>query len=209
MMLSLSQLFNSVWSGWLATWPTQLLALIWICWLVSWVVGSFWAAPTAKRPVTWRARAHRLPIIIGGLLLTPWIAQILAERPLWNLGNGGIYVLAVLMVAGLLFTWWGRIHLGRFWSNEITRKEGHRVIDTGPYGLVRHPIYTGLIAAILATGLAVGTVTAILGAVLISFGLSVKARAEESFLTSELDPSAYESYRRRVPMLIPFLPAGS
>jgi len=209
MMLSLSQLFNSVWSGWLATWPTQLLALIWICWLVSWVVGSFWAAPTAKRPVTWRARAHRLPIIIGGLLLTPWIAQLLAERPLWNLGNGGIYVLAVFMVAGLLFTWWGRIHLGRFWSNEITRKEGHRVIDTGPYGLVRHPIYTGLIAAILATGLAVGTVTAILGAVLISFGLSVKARAEESFLTSELDPSAYESYRRRVPMLIPFLPAGS
>ena len=83
------------------------------------------------------------------------------------------------------------IHLGRFWSNEITRKEGHRVIDTGPYGLVRHPIYTGLIAAILATGLAVGTATAILGAVLISFGLSVKARAEESFLTSELDPSAY------------------
>ena len=55
--------------------------------------------------------------------------------------------------------------------------------------------------AILATGLAVGTVTAILGAVLISFGLSVKARAEEKFLTSELDPSAYESYRRRVPML--------
>ena len=51
-----------------------------------------------------------------------------------------------------------------------------------------------------------GEQQAILGAVLISFGLSVKARAEESFLTSELDPSAYESYRRRVPMLIPFLP---
>jgi protein-S-isoprenylcysteine O-methyltransferase Ste14 len=104
-----------------------------------------------------------------------------------------------------LFTWWARIHLGRFWSNEITRKEGHRVIDTGPYSLVRHPIYTGLIGGILATGLAVGTVTAILGAALISFGLSVKAREEEKFLTSELDPSAYESYRRRVPMLVPFV----
>jgi len=206
MPLNLSQPFSSVWSGWLAIWPTELLALIWIAWLISWVVGSFWSARTAKRPVTWRARAHRLPIIIGGLLLTPWITQLLAERPLWTLGNGGTYVLAAIMVAGLLFTWWGRIHLGRFWSNEITRKEGHRVIDTGPYGLVRHPIYTGLIAAILATGLAVGTVTGILGAVLISFGLSVKARAEESFLTSELDPSAYESYRRRVPMLVPFLP---
>jgi len=206
MPFNLSQTFGSLSGGWLATWPTELLALIWLAWLISWVVGSFWSARTAKRPVTWRARAHRLPIIIGGLLLTPWITQLLAERPLWTLGNGGTYVLAAIMVAGLLFTWWGRIHLGRFWSNEITRKEGHRVIDTGPYGLVRHPIYTGLIAAILATGLAVGTVTGILGAVLISFGLSVKARAEESFLTSELDPSAYESYRRRVPMLVPFLP---
>ena len=63
-----------------------------------------------------------------------------------------------------------------------------------------------LIAGNCATGLAVGIVTAILGAALISFGLSVKAREEEKFLTSELDPSAYDSYRRRVPMLVPFLP---
>ena len=149
MPLSLHQIFASVWSGWLATWPTQLIALIWIGWLVSWTLGSFWAARTVKRPLTWRARAHRLPIIIGGLLLTPWIAQILGERPLWNAGNGVTYALAIVVLAGVLFTWWARIHLGRFWSNEITRKEGHRVIDTGPYGLVRHPIYTGLIAAIL------------------------------------------------------------
>jgi len=206
MSLSLHQIFAS--SGWLGAWPTQLIALIWIGWLASWTLGSFWAARTVKRPPTWRARAHRLPIIIGGLLLTPWTAQILGERPLWNAGNGAIYALAIVVLAGVLFTWWARIHLGRFWSNEITRKEGHRVIDTGPYGLVRHPIYTGLIAGILATGLAVGTATAILGAALISFGLSVKAREEEKFLTSELDPSAYESYRRRVPMLIPFLPHG-
>ena len=156
--------------------------------------------------MTWRARAHRLPVIVGGLLLTPWTAQALGERPLWNAGNAVTYALALVVLAGVLFTWWARIHLGRFWSNEITRKEGHRVIDTGPYALVRHPIYTGLIAAILATGVAVGTATAILGAVLIAFGLSVKAKAEEGFLTSELDPSAYDSYRRRVPMLIPFLP---
>ena len=206
MPLSPHQIFTSVWSGWLATWPTQLLALIWIGWLVSWTLGSFWSARTEKRPVTWRARAHRLPVIVGGLLLTPWTAQALGEHPLWKAGNAVTYALALVVLAGVLFTWWARIHLGRFWSNEITRKEGHRVIDTGPYALVRHPIYTGLIAAILATGVAVGTVTAILGAVLIAFGLSIKAKAEEGFLTSELDPSAYDSYRRRVPMLIPFLP---
>ena len=128
------------------------------------------------------------------------------EKPLWQFGSVGIYVLACLVLAGISFTWWARIHLGRFWSNAITRKEGHQVIDTGPYGLVRHPIYTGLIFGMLVTGVAVGTVTAMLGAVLISLGMSLKARMEEGFLTAELGADAYGSYCRRVPMLIPFLP---
>ncbi len=70
MPLSLHQIFASVWSGWLATWPTQLIAVIWIGWLISWTLGSFWAARTVKRPVTWRARVHRFFVIIGGVLLT-------------------------------------------------------------------------------------------------------------------------------------------
>ncbi len=115
---------------------------------------------------TWDSRAYRIPILIGAVLLTPWTARILGEQPLYHVGSSGVYVLAALTLAGTLFTWWARIHLGRFWSNAITRKEGHRVIDTGPYGLVRHPIYTGLIAAMLATGLAVATITAMLGVVL-------------------------------------------
>jgi protein-S-isoprenylcysteine O-methyltransferase Ste14 len=140
------------------------------------------------------------------VLLTPWTARILGEQPLYHLGSTGVYVLAALTLAGTLFTWWARIHLGRFWSNAITRKEGHRVIDTGPYGLVRHPIYTGLIAAMLATGLAVATITAMLGVFGIAFGLWQKARMEEGFLKDELGADAYEPYCRRVPMLVPFLP---
>ena len=131
--------------------------------------------------------------------------QVLGEKPLWQFGSVGVYVLACLVLAGISFTWWARIHLGRFWSNAITHKEGHQVIDTGPYGMVRHPIYTGLIAGMLVTGIAVGTVTAILGAALISLGMGLKARMEEGFLTAELGADAYGSYCRRVPMLIPFL----
>jgi protein-S-isoprenylcysteine O-methyltransferase Ste14 len=129
-----------VWSGWTATWPTQLLALIWIVWLVSWVIGAFFSARTEKHVRTWDSRAYRIPILAGAALLTPWTAQALGEQRLWNLGNGLVYTLAALTLVGTLFTWWARIHLGRFWSNAITRKEGHRVIDTGPYGIVRHPI---------------------------------------------------------------------
>jgi protein-S-isoprenylcysteine O-methyltransferase Ste14 len=196
------------WSGWTAAWPTQLLALIWIVWLVSWIVGSFFSGRTEKRVMTGDSLAFHLPMIVGAVLMTPWTAQILGERPLWNLGHGAIYLLEVLTVAGTLFTWWARIHLGRFWSNAITRKEGHQVIDTGPYGLVRHPIYTGLIGAMLATGIAIGTITALAGALLITFGLWRKARMEEGFLTTELGADAYGNYCRRVPMLIPFLPQG-
>src|ERR1700678_104711 len=195
-----------VWSGWTATWPTQLLALIWVAWLVSWGIVSFFSGRTEKHVMTWDSRAYRIPILVGALLLTPWTAQILGEQPLWNVGYGGTYLLAALTLAGTLFTWWARIHLGRFWSNAITRKEGHRVIDTGPYGLVRHPIYTGLIAAMLATGIAVGTISAIFGAILIAIGLWQKARMEEGFLAQELGVDAYKSYARRVPMLVPLLP---
>ena len=194
-----------VWSGWTTTGPTQILALIWVAWLISWAAGSFFSGRTEKHVRTWDSRTYRIPILVGAVLLTPWTERILGVQPLWHVGSFGIYLLAALTLAGTLFTWWARIHLGRFWSNAITRKEGHRVIDTGPYGLVRHPIYTGLIAAMLATGVAVATVTALLGAVLIAFGLWQKALMEEGFLTTELG-SAYGAYCHRVPMLVPFLP---
>jgi len=206
--MSYDRIVEFFWSGWTATWPTQLIALIWVAWLLSWAAGSFFSARTEKHVRTWDSRAYRIPILIGAVLLTPWTARILGEQPLYHLGSTGVYVFAALTLAGTLFTWWARIHLGRFWSNAITRKEGHRVIDTGPYGLVRHPIYTGLIGAMLATGLAVATVSAMLGVFGIAFGLWQKARMEEGFLSTELGADAYEPYRRRVPMLVPFLPAS-
>src|ERR1700737_430337 len=201
-----NQVLAFFWSGWTAALPPQLLALIWFAWLISWAVGAIFSGRTEKHVRTWDSRAYRIPILAGAVLLTPWTARALGEQPIWHVGNSGTYVLAGVTLAGVLFTWWARIHLGRFWSNAITRKEGHRVIDTGPYGLVRPPIYTGLIAGMLATGIAVGTVTAILGAMLISLGMWQKARMEEGFLTNELGAEAYGSYCRRIPTLVPFLP---
>lgn len=191
--------------GWTTTWPTQLLAFIWVAFVASWVAASFWSGRTQKHVLTLQSMRYRLPILIGAILFVPWTSRAFGEKPLWHFGDLGVYVLAAVALAGIAFTWWARIHLGRFWSNAITHKEGHRVIDTGPYALVRHPIYTGLIAGMLATGIAIGTVTAILGALFISFGMWQKARMEEGFLTNELGADAYGSYCRRVPMIIPFL----
>ena len=183
--------------------PSQLFALIWIGWLVSWLAASFWSSRTAKRAASWNARAYRAAIVVGAIMLTPWAGQWLGGARLWDAGYGGAYALAGITLLGILFAWWARIYLGRLWSSAITRKVDHRVVDTGPYALVRHPIYTGLMTAILATAAAAATPAALVGAGLISFGLWLKARAEERFLTAELGPDTYGTYRRRVPMLIP------
>jgi protein-S-isoprenylcysteine O-methyltransferase Ste14 len=199
------EIYDAILSGWIVTWPTKLLALIWLAWVVSWVVASVWSGRTKTHVPTLDSWVYRLPILLGAILLSPWTAGALGEKPLYDLGNIGTYVLAVVLLLGISFTWWARIHLGRYWSNAITHKEDHRIVDTGPYGLVRHPIYTGLILAILATGLAVATWTSLLGALLISFGEWQKARMEEGFLTAELGPEMYGPYCRRVPMIVPFL----
>jgi len=208
-MPSLSQIVALVCSGWLASWPNQLFALIWMGWLISWVVASFWSGQTKKHVTIWDSSFYRIPIVVGALLLTPWIAQAIAAQPIWNIGKSGAYVLAGLIFVGLLLTWWARIYLGSLWSSAITYKADHQVIDTGPYAFVRHPIYSGLILALLATGITVATLPALLGSLLISFGLWQKARIEERFLNLQLGADTYNSYCRRVPMLIPFLPTST
>ena len=200
-----SEISDALFSGWIVTWPTRLLALFWLAWVVSWVVASFWSGRTKSHVRTWDSWVYRLPILIGAILLSPWTAGALGASQLYDPGNIGTYLLALVVLFGISFTWWARIHLGRFWSNAITHKEDHRVVDTGPYGVVRHPIYTGLIIAILATGVAVATWTSLLGALLISFGEWQKARMEEGFLTAELGAEAYGPYCKRVPMIVPFL----
>jgi protein-S-isoprenylcysteine O-methyltransferase Ste14 len=188
--------------------PTELFAIIWIVWVGSWIAAALWSGRTEKRVATPRVLVYRTAILAGAILLTQWPAEILGEDYLWDAGDAGDYALAGLTLAGVLFSWWARLHLGRLWSSAITRKEGHRLVDTGPYAWVRHPIYTGLIVALFATAAAEGTASALAGAALVSFGLWLKARTEESFLVAELGADAYGAYRRRVPMLVPFLRSG-
>jgi len=116
------------------------------------------------------------------------------------------WAMVALTAAGVAFAWWARIYLGRLWSGSITRKEEHHVVDKGPYAIVRHPIYTGLLTAAVATTIATGTLHTVLGTVLLIVAYWMKAKLEERFLREELGPEAYDSYRRRVPMLVPFGP---
>jgi protein-S-isoprenylcysteine O-methyltransferase Ste14 len=126
----------------------------------------------------------------------------------WRLGEATEWSIVALMATGFAFACWARVTMGALWSVRVERKENHQLIEHGPFGLVRHPIYTGLITAGLATALIKATPLAILGFVMTTAGLTLKARLEERFLSAELGSKGYDDYRRRVPMLVPFLPSG-
>lgn len=183
--------------------PDIAFAVIWIGWIASWIAASLWSAPTQKRVPRLDAWIYRAFLVAGAVLLTPWASRALAAERIWNIGYVGAYLAAAVALAGIAFAWWARIYLGRLWSSAITRKQGHRIVDTGPYAFVRHPIYSGLITAILASAIAEATRPALVGGVCVALGLWLKARIEERFLTAELGADAYGGYRRRVPMLFP------
>ena len=188
--------------------PSAWFLSAWVIWGLSWLVAAAWtgrteSAVSGARGDVWLYRAL---VFIGFGLINERSSRALSAARLWHVGRTGAYVLAGVTILGLLFTWWARLVLGRLWSSSVTRKEGHRVIDTGPYAFVRHPIYTGLIAATLATAAAVATLPALLGVACVGTGFWLKASIEERFLSAEIGQDAYADYRRRVPMLIPRWP---
>jgi len=114
------------------------------------------------------------------------------------------WVGAVLCVAGLGFCIWARVTLGRNWSSAVALKEGHELIERGAYRLVRHPIYTGLIAMFLATVIVLGHVGGIIGLVLVFVSFWIKLRDEERVMLKQF-PDQYAAYQQRVKRIIPFL----
>jgi protein-S-isoprenylcysteine O-methyltransferase Ste14 len=183
--------------------PRELFLLAWVAWAISWFVAAAWSRQISKRIPPRDMLSYRLPIIAGAILLWHRTGEALGAQHLWHVGYNGAYALVGVAVAGFLFAWWARIYLGPLWSGAVTIKDDHTVVDTGPYALVRHPIYTGLITATAATAAAIATWPAIAGFVLITLGIWIKARIEERFLAAELGECAYGAYRRRVPMLLP------
>src|SRR5579864_7896885 len=173
---------------------------LWLVWLATWWAAAFWSDRAVKGPGAVPQLTYNLMTVGGGVLLFGFNDSY----RIWALPLDWRWITPALAALGFLFAWWARIHLGRFWARNVSRKADHRLIDTGPYALVRHPIYTGIILATLATALLKGTVVAWAGVVVMTCGWYVKARLEERFLHGELG-AAYDAYRARVPMLVPFI----
>jgi protein-S-isoprenylcysteine O-methyltransferase Ste14 len=182
-------------------------ALGWLLWLISWMAAAFWASKAAKRPPVRDELLYRVLTVGGAVLMFLQFRFARIGAPvLWLVPVPVAWALVLIQLGGFALTWWARIHLGTLWSGRVTRKDGHWIVDTGPYGVVRHPIYTGLLASLYATVLPFPGLFNVAGVALLTIAFVVKARLEERFLMQELGGDAYAAYKRRVPMLVPFWP---
>ncbi len=189
--------------------PESTCYVIWFMWALSWWLAAIWSSRAASRASVAEQLPYRLLTTGGFILLFAINVRRGYHGPLrlWALPAGAGWMMTALCLAGFAFAWWARLHLGRLWSAFVTLKADHRIVDTGPYGIVRHPIYTGIILATLALAIVKGTAYAVAGALLVIVGFWIKARLEEGFLGEQIGAETYDDYRRRVPMLIPFAPA--
>lgn len=179
---------------------------LWFCWgslgLV-WVVG---ARVEARRPSPpQQQNGYDLASRAGAILA---IAIVLTPGSLWRSLTISAPLLrligVVLLIAGEAATVWARIALGAMWSSAVVAKAGHELRTDGPYRVVRHPIYSGILAMLTASALTQGLGRWLAIGLTVSGVLFAKLRAEDRLLAREF-PDEFPCYRKRVPAVLPRL----
>jgi len=184
----------------------SLIAGLWVVWRLYWIASARDVKVTARQESVASRASHIAPLFVGVVLLAlpTGRAALLAERILPR-SPAGYWIGVALIILGLSFAVWARRHIGRNWSATVTVKTDHVLVRTGPYGWVRHPIYTGLLTAILGTAIARGELRGVWALALCTAAFVSKLRTEERWMR-EVFGEEYERYRAAVPALIPLFP---
>jgi len=183
--------------------PYSAAAAIWLVWVVGWWLGALRTAKNVSRESPGSQLSYTIFNWVGAALLffTPIRGGILS-RALYAPSQLVAWIGVIVVAVGLAYSVWARLHLGRLWSAVVTVKAEHRIIRTGPYTLTRHPIYTGMLLALIATVVVRDTVVALIGCALIATGLALKTRREERMLLDHFGAD-YQAYQQEVPRLVP------
>jgi protein-S-isoprenylcysteine O-methyltransferase Ste14 len=179
--------------------------VLWIVFLLYWQIKAANTKTTQRlEPALSRILRVLVFLIVIILLSTTWIPLPWLYLQLWPAGLTPFWLGAAVTIAGLLFAVWAREHLGRNWSRSVTIKEDHELITTGPYAVVRHPIYTGILAGFLGTAIALSQVRGVITVVLIFLVLWAKFRMEEQWMRAQFGET-YAAYAHQTTALVPFL----
>lgn len=183
------------------------LRLCWLAFLGYWLWSARKVkAPKLREPLARRFLVHWLPLVVAVLLLGPgewfghsWLREQFVPHttPVYSIG-------LILCIAGTALAIWSRAILGANWSAQVQIKQGHELIQRGPYAHIRHPIYTGLILLFAGNALMVGDWRGVLAVAIVVVSFWRKYLLEEKLLAREFGP-AYADYRKRTSPLFPFL----
>jgi protein-S-isoprenylcysteine O-methyltransferase Ste14 len=179
--------------------------VVWIAFLLYWQIKAANTKTTSRlEPPASRILRVLAFLIVIVLLSTTRIPLPWLYRQLWPIGLWPFWIGAAVTVGGLLFAVWARVHLGRNWSSSVTIKHDHELITTGPYAVVRHPIYTGILTGFLGTAIALSQVRGVIGLVLVFLALWSKLRIEEDWMRSQF-AETYATYAHHTAALVPYL----
>jgi protein-S-isoprenylcysteine O-methyltransferase Ste14 len=179
--------------------------VVWVLFLLYWQIKAA-KTKTTQRLEPAASRILRVFIFLIALILL-WTTRIPLPWLYFQLWPGGLWPFwlgAAVAIAGLLFAVWAREHLGSNWSRSVTIKQGHELITTGPYALVRHPIYTGILTGFVGMAIAISQVRGFIVCVLIFLAFWMKLRMEEQWMRSQFG-EAYAAYARQTAALVPYL----
>lgn len=179
--------------------------LILVCWVL--LIG-YWnisasAVKSAAEPQSFIARLARMPVWLGFLLfIAAWahpFGIVVIRRSVFS-DSAGVAICA----GGLFVAIWSRKTLGTEWGQDVELKRGHKLVESGPYRFMRHPIYSGHLLMGLGTAIASGLLIAFAGLASFAVGFWIKLNQEESLLLRSF-PDEYPAYKMRVKALIPYV----
>jgi protein-S-isoprenylcysteine O-methyltransferase Ste14 len=170
--------------------------IAWLAWFLYWRVAARDVQQTEWRESNFSRLTHRLPLVVAVILLLvgkAWLGPLQIRL----LPSGRLYAWTgvLITVLGLALAVWARSHLGRNWSASVELKQSHSLVRTGPYRIMRHPIYVGLLTAVLGTSITRGDIRGLLAFLLVLVALLVKSRRENALLRDYFGDE-YESYSR-------------
>lgn len=176
---------------------SQLITLCWLIFLLYWLVSAIGVKKTIKRNHWWQGSLFRIIILIAFLQVFNLHAfQYFAAYSKITPSNPITSVIGVILCAGgIFFAIWARTHLGKNWGMPMSRKENPELVTSGPYRLVRHPIYTGILLAMLGT-LLTSDILWVAPLIFIFIYFIYSAKMEEKLMLRQF-PNEYAIYRKK------------
>lgn len=183
---------------------TVAILACWMVFILVWALSALFTVPSQGK----RFGALVASRVVIALIIVVFIREVIVANGYIGVAqtaNPFAGITGVLLAAlGIAFAIWARFYIGRNWNMPMMRREGTELVTTGPYHYVRHPIYTGVILALLGTALVVWTLPWLIVLVLFCAYFVYSARQEERYLLERF-PESYPDYRARTHMLIPYL----